>query len=1034
MPDANTIAIGAYQNDGNGSQSGHVRIYKLKGISGLIYNDINQDCIADNNEVGIEGRNAIIQPGNIIVQTNEEGYWIVDSLVSGMYSITVDTSGKWLATCPTTQYFTITNPDSCYFTSSFGFISTAPCPIPDISINMPFMRPGFSNQKIYVQASNTYHATGALNNAYVEISLDSLITLDSASLSYTALGNNTFNFNLDTINPGQCISFDISATVSSAAVIGQTLCLEAKLLPVDSCALDTIPNTPPLGVSPCSLPWDKSSIEVDGWCQNDSIFFTITNTGDTPEGDMQCYSAVRLYIDGQYIWLDSVLLAGGGTDTLVFLGDGRTWRLEVDQHPLHPGNSHPNATVELCGDSSNWTSNLVNILPHNDLDPVVDIYCGTVTGSFDPNDKMGQPLGVTSNHFVAPNQKIDYLIRFQNTGNDTAFTVIVRDTLDTNLNIFSVREGSSSHNYTFRMYGPRVLEWRFDVILLPDSTTNYEGSNGFVSFSVEQERDLPNSTEINNSASIYFDYNSPVITNSTSHIIDSSVYMAGWTEEKNIIATACNKYICNGLSYHNSGTYWQVISGVGGIDTLLTINLSINNTESTITPSVCDSYISPSGNYTWTSSGVYMDTIPNTIGCDSIITVNLSINNTESTISPNVCDSYTSPSGNNTWTATGTYTDTIPNAVGCDSVITVNLTINNTESTISPYVCDSYTSPSGNYNWTTTGIYTDTIPNAIGCDSIITVDLTIKNSSTTTISPNTCDSYISPSGQLWTITGVYYDTIPNISGCDSIISVDLTIKNSSTNTIFPIICDNYFSPSGNYIWTTSGTYKDTIPNTAGCDSVITVNLTVNNSTTATISPVSCSRYTSPSGNYIWTTTGTYMDTISNTVGCDSVITVNLTVYNVDATVTNTSPTLVANAIPATYQWLDCNNAMAIMNGETNQSYTATANGSYAVEVTQNGCVDTSACELVNNIGIQQNDFGNSLHYYPNPTDGNLVIDLSEAYPNIVIIIRNEMGQEVRREAFDNLSQLQISILGAAGVYYLEVITESKKAILKVIKE
>jgi hypothetical protein len=65
---------------------------------------------------------------------------------------------------------------------------------------------------------------------------------------------------------------------------------------------------------------------------------------------MQCYSHVRLFIDGELIRLDSVMLTVGQEQLFSFSGDGRTWRLEVDQHPLHPGNSHPNATIELCGD------------------------------------------------------------------------------------------------------------------------------------------------------------------------------------------------------------------------------------------------------------------------------------------------------------------------------------------------------------------------------------------------------------------------------------------------------------------------------------------------------------------------------------------------------------------------------------------------------------------------------------------------------------------------------------------------------------
>src|SRR5690606_4584585 len=179
--------------------------------------------------------------------------------------------------------------------------------------------------------------------------------------------------------------------------------------------------------------------------------------------------------------------------------------------------------------------------------------------------------------------------------------------------------------------------------------------------------------------------------------------------------------------------------------------------------------------------------------------------------------------------------------------------------------CDSYTSPSGNFTWTTSGTYMDTIPNAAGCDSVITVNLTIDNSTTATIAPVACDSYTSPSGNFtWTTSGTYMDTIPNTAGCDSLIAENLTIDNSTTDTIAPVACDSYTSPSGNFTWTTSGTYMDTIPNAAGCDSVITVNLTIDNSTTATIAPVACDSYTSPSGNFTWTTSGTYMDTIPNT--------------------------------------------------------------------------------------------------------------------------------------------------------------------------
>ena len=142
-----------------------------------------------------------------------------------------------------------------------------------------------------------------------------------------------------------------------------------------------------------------------------------------------------------------------------------------------------------------------------------------MTGSYDPNDKTGFPKGQTENNYISANQQLQYLIRFQNTGTDTAFTVVIRDTLDVDFDIFSVVSGVSSHSYEFKMYGPRVLEWTFNDINLPDSAANQEGSNGFVTFHVEQVRDLAPGTEITNDADIYFDKNAPITTNTTMHRI-----------------------------------------------------------------------------------------------------------------------------------------------------------------------------------------------------------------------------------------------------------------------------------------------------------------------------------------------------------------------------------------------------------------------------------------------------------------------------------------------------------------------------------
>lgn len=547
-------------------------LYYGQGVMGFVYQDFNQNCLNENNEIGIANRMAIINPGNIIVETSSNGSWYLDSLPAGNYSITLDTSGNWESTCPTTQNFTVNNPDSLIIAPGFGLLSTQLCTEPYVSVHMPFIRRCFSDQKLVVQVNNNSTATDILNNGYVILELDSLLMPTSSSIPYLDLGNQTYRFDLSNtaLYPGQYESFWMATTVSCDALLGQTLCMDAELFPIAPCVLDTIPADPPADFTPCSLPWDQSSISVDGWCDNDSIYFTITNTGSFGGGDMECYSPIRLYIDGQYMWLDSLMITGGTVDTLVFAGDGRTWRLEADQHPLHPGNSHPNAVVELCGDSTNWTSNLVNVLPMDDADPIVDIYCGLVTGSWDPNDKTGFPLGVSNFHFIAPNGNMEYVIRFQNTGSDTAFNIVVRDTLDIDLDIFSVVSGASSNSYTFQKYGPRVLEWTFNNIMLPDSTTDEPGSHGFVSFTVDQMPDLPDGTELNNTVGIYFDFNSPVITNTTSHIIYRDVNSPVWQYQTNLIDTACFNYVLNDIKYDQSGEFYQISN-----DTLITLDLFV---------------------------------------------------------------------------------------------------------------------------------------------------------------------------------------------------------------------------------------------------------------------------------------------------------------------------------------------------------------------------------------------------------------------------------------------------------------------------
>lgn len=205
------------------------------------------------------------------------------------------------------------------------------------------------------------------------------------------------------------------------------------------------------------------------------------------------------------------------------------------------------------------------------------------------------------------------------------------------------------------------------------------------------------------------------------------------------------------------------------------------------------------------------------------------------------------------------------------------------------------------------------------------------------------------------------------------------------------VCSGMVSPSGNYIWTANGTYTDTIFNVDQCDSVITFHLTISQNTYGTINPIVCDNYTVPSGNQTYTVAGTYYDTIPNMAGCDSIITINLSIVPPNTGVTQSGNTLTAMATPALYQWVDCNNAFMTIPGETNQSFTPTQSGSYAVVVYQNGCFEMSACFTVTITSIFEKD-NNKLSVFPNPANG-------------LFVVENTSGAEIPYEISDIAGKL-----------------------------
>jgi len=196
----------------------------------------------------------------------------------------------------------------------------------------------------------------------------------------------------------------------------------------------------------------------------------------------------------------------------------------------------------------------------------------------------------------------------------------------------------------------------------------------------------------------------------------------------------------------------------------------------------------------------------------------------------------------------------------------------------------------------------------------------------------------------------------------------------------------------------------------------------------------CKSYTSPSGKYIWTNSGVYSDTLFNN-GCDSILTINLTVSKINNTVATLGPTtLAANAFGATYQWLDCNNNYAIIPNETGQLFTATAIGNYAVEITSNGCVDTSTCYPITVVGISENHLSTNLAVFPNPTNSNITLSLGGLYGAFTTQVYNVHGKLIKESTHQSANQVEVELGESEGIYFIHLImSNGEKVVRKVVK-
>ena len=343
--------------------------------------------------------------------------------------------------------------------------------------------------------------------------------------------------------------------------------------------------------------------------------------------------------------------------------------------------------------------------------------------------------------------------------------------------------------------------------------------------------------------------------------------------------TSCDSYSWNGNTYFSSGVQTDTLINQNNCDSIVTLNLTITNSSlSNTSINECDSYLWNGTIYT--TSGLHDSLFINSTNCDSLASLNLTINYSSNyVLTSTSCDSYFWGITNQTYINSGIYTQISTNSVGCTHIDSLILTINNSAiSSTSLSSCDSYLWDSNNY--LISGLYTDTLTTSLGCDSIATLNLIITDTSSTLITINSCDSFI------WIANGQTYfasiiDTIlsTNANGCPNVDCLLLTMSYSNSSIDTQVACNTYQWIDGNTYTTSNNTATFLTTNTNGCDSLISLNITINNSTSSFLSDNNCISYQWPLNNQTYTNSGIYTYLSVNAAGCTNTDTLDLTINN-----------------------------------------------------------------------------------------------------------------------------------------------------------
>ncbi len=348
--------------------------------------------------------------------------------------------------------------------------------------------------------------------------------------------------------------------------------------------------------------------------------------------------------------------------------------------------------------------------------------------------------------------------------------------------------------------------------------------------------------------------------------------------------------ICPGDSYvfgtqtlTAAGTFTENFLSASGCDSTVALTITINSIyNETATRSICGggSYIF--GTQTLTTAGIYTEVFNSVSGCDSTVTLTLSLTASfNETASATICGNETFLFGTQTLTAGGIYTEMFTSAGGCDSTVVLTLSSSaEYNETVVASICQGSTYIFGSQSLTSAGVFTETFTSVGGCDSIVEITLSIDPvyNEATAVSICQGSTYIFGS-QTLTASGTFTELFTSINGCDSTVILTLNVTTSFNEVTSDRICENETYQFGTQILATTGNYTEVFTSVGGCDSIVVLSLSVNPTYNESLVETICQGQTFVLGSQNLSSTGSYTELFSSMNGCDSSVTVSLTVIN-----------------------------------------------------------------------------------------------------------------------------------------------------------